>query len=100
MKIKSEFYTQELTFILLGINLQMRDIVKTMKREKRKAVISCIFAPWVYREIWTAYLFKMQALMKYTQDLSDLRDKIMSAEGVDEDMRPITFAQMCENPEN
>ena len=100
MKIKSEFYTQELTFILLGINLQMRDIVKTMKREKRKAVISCIFAPWVYREIWTAYVFKMQALMKYTQDLSELRDKIMSAEGVDEDMRPIAFAQMCEQGEN
>lgn len=100
MKIKSELYTQELGFILLGINLQMRDIIKTMKREKRKAVISCIFAPWVYREIWTAYLFKMQALMKYTQDLSDLRDKIMSAEGVDDDMRPVTFAEMCEQAED
>ena len=100
MKIKSELYTQELGFILLGLNLQMRDIIKTMKREKRKAVISCIFAPWVYREIWTAYLFKMQALMKYTQDLSDLRDKIMSAEGVDDDMRPVTFAEMCEQAED
>lgn len=99
MKLKSEFYISELNMILLGLTLQMQDIIKIMQREKRKAQVACFFTPWLTREIYTTLAFKCDVLMKHVSSLSELRDKIMQAEGIDENMKTITFEQICEKAE-
>ena len=96
MKIKSELYIQELNAILHGLNLQVEDCIKTLKREKTKAQIAAFLTPWLSREIWTTLAVKGDILMKYVNTLSELREKIMQAEGIDDDMKCITFQQMCE----
>lgn len=96
MKLKSELYIAELNMILFGLTLQMQEIVKTMRREQRRAQLSCFFAPWLAREIYTALAVKCEVMMKHVSALSELREKIMQAEGVDDDMRTITFEQICE----
>jgi len=96
MKIKSELYIQELNAILHGLNLQVEDCIKTIKREKTKAQIAAFLTPWLSREIWTTLAVKGDILMKYVNTISELREKIMQAEGVDDDMKCITFQQMCE----
>ena len=96
MKIKSELYIQELGAILHGLNLQAEDCLKTLKRERRKAQIAVFLTPWLSREIWTALAVNADILTKRMNTLSELREKIMQAEGVDDDMKCITFQQMCE----
>lgn len=96
MKLKSELYISELNMILFGLTLQMQDIVKVLQREKRKAQVACFFAPWLSREIYTTLAVKADYMMKHVAALSELRDKIMQAEGIDDDMQTITFEQICE----
>ena len=96
MKIKSELYIQELNAILHGLNLQAEDCLKTLKREKRKAQIAVFLTPWLSCEIWTTLAVKADIVIKYVDALSELREKIMQAEGVDDDMKCIAFQQMCE----
>lgn len=99
MKLKSEFYLHELNAVMQGLFMQMNHCLETLKKEKRRAQVAAFFAPWVSREIYSALAFKADVIMKHVELLSELRDKIMSAEGFDDDMRPITFAQMCEDTE-
>lgn len=96
MKLKSELYVYELNTLLLGLHLQAEDCVKKFKREKRKAQIAAFLTPWLSHEIWTALAVKSEALVKHVSLLSELRDKIMQAEGMDDDLGFITFQQMCE----
>jgi hypothetical protein len=96
MKLKSELYIQELNAILYGLNLQVEDCIKMLKREKTKAQIAAFLTPWLSREIWTTLAVKGDILMKHVNTLSELREKIMQAEGIDDDMKCITFQQMCE----
>jgi hypothetical protein len=39
-------------------------------------------------------------MMQYASALSELRDKIMQSEGVDADIRPITFEEICKKQNN
>lgn len=99
MKLKSEFYLHELNAVMQCLFMQMNHCLETLKKEKRRAQVAAFFAPWVSREIYSALAFKADVIMKHVELLSELRDKIMLAEGFDDDMRPITFAQMCEDTE-
>jgi hypothetical protein len=96
MKLKSELYVYELNALLIGLHLQLENCIKILKREKRKAQIAAFLTPWLSPEIWTTLAVKSEALMKHVSQLSELRDKIMQAEGMDDDLGFITFQQMCE----
>lgn len=96
MKIKSEFYVQELGVLLHGLDLHMREIEKTLRNEKRRAEIASFLIPWEKARIWSTLALKSQVIMQHVQSMSELREKIMLAEGVDEDMRPMTLQQMFE----
>jgi hypothetical protein len=99
MKIKSELYMQELNLILFGLHLQLEDCIKILKREKRKAQLATFLSPWLAREIWTTLAIKGDALMKHVNSISELREKIMQAEGIDENMQSITFQEICKKNE-
>lgn len=96
MKLKSEFYLHELNALVQGLLMQMEDCFKTLKREKRRAQVAAFFAPWVSREIYSALAFKADVVMKYVKLLSELREKILEAEGFDDDMRAITYKEICD----
>lgn len=96
MKLKSELYVYELNAILLGLHLQLEESVKSLKREKRKAHVAALLTPWLSREIWTALSVKADIIIRHVNQLSELRDKIMQAEGMDDNLGRITFQQMCE----
>lgn len=80
--------------------MQLEMCVKTLRNEKRKAQIASFLTPWLSREIWTTLGMKSEIIMKHVNALSELKEKIMLAEGFDDDMRPITFEQICEKSEN
>jgi len=96
MKLKSELYTYELNALLLGLHLQLEDCVKTLKREKTKAQIAAFLTPWLSREIYTTLAVKADVIIRHVSQMSELREKIMQAEGMDDDLGFITFQQMCE----
>jgi hypothetical protein len=97
MKLKSELYVYELNAILFGLHLQLEESVKALKREKRKAHVAAFLTPWLSREVWTALSVKAEVIMRHVNQLSELREKIMQAEGMDDNLGCITFQQMCEN---
>ncbi len=96
MKLKSELYIYELNAILFGLHLQLQDCIKTLKREKTKAQIAAFLTPWLSREIYTTLADKADVMTRHVSQLSELRNKIMQAEGLDDDLGFITFQQMCE----
>jgi hypothetical protein len=96
MKLKSELYIYELNAILFGLHLQLQDCIKTLKREKTKAQIAAFLTPWLSREIYTTLAVKADVMIRHVSQLSELRNKIMQAEGLDDDLGFITFQQMCE----
>jgi hypothetical protein len=96
MKLQSEFYICELNAVMQGLFMQMEHCVETLKKEKRRAQVAAFFAPWVSREIYSALAFKADVIMKHVQLLSEIRDKILEAEGFDDDMRAITYKEICD----
>ena len=94
MKLQSELYLHELNALMQGLFMQMEHCVETLRKEKRRAQISVFFAPWVSREIYSALAFKADVIMKHVELLSELRDKILEAEGFDDDMRAITYKEL------
>ncbi len=96
MKVQSELYLHELNALMQGLFMQMEDCVKALKKEKRRAQISAFFAPWVSREIYSALAFKADVIMKHVELLSELREKILEAEGFDDDMRAVTYKEICD----
>ena len=96
MKIKSELYLQELALLLHGLDLHLRECEKTMRNEKRRAQIASFLAPWEKSRIWGTLALKSGIILRHVQSVSELREKIMSSEGVDDDMRPITLQQIFE----
>jgi hypothetical protein len=99
MKLQSELYLHELNALMQGLFMQMEHCVETLKKEKRRAQVAAFFAPWVSREIYSALAFKADVIMKHVELLSELREKILEAEGFDDDMRAITYKQICEKAE-
>jgi hypothetical protein len=96
MKLQSEFYICELNAVMQGLFMQMEHCVETLKKEKRRAQVAAFFAPWVSREIYSALAFKADVIMKHVQLLSEIRDKILEAQGFDDDMRAITYKEICD----
>lgn len=96
MKLKSEFYLHELNAIMQGLLMQMNHCVETLKKEKRRAQVAAFFAPWVSREIYSVLALKADVIIKHVELLSELRNKILEAEGFDDDMRVITYKEICD----
>ena len=96
MKLKSELYIYETMMLLEGINLKAEYLYKLLMSEKRKAQLACFFAPWTAKYVWSAMSIKCDVIMQQMNMLSELRQKIMECEGVDDDMRSITLEQMIE----
>lgn len=97
MKIKSELYLYETMFILEGINLKCEQLFNSLKDERRKAQIASFFAPWASNAIWSTLAIKCDIIIQQMNMLSELREKIMLAEGQDDDMQPITLEQIINN---
>lgn len=97
MKIRSELYLYETMFLLEGLNLKAEQLFNTLKHERQKAQIAAFFAPWASGSIWATVLVKCDIIMQQMNMLSELREKIMLAEGQDDDMQPITLSQIIEN---
>ena len=97
MKIRSELYLYETMFLLEGLTLKVEQLYKLLKSERQKAELAAFFAPWAAKSIWTTLAIKCEIIMQQMNMLSELREKIMLAEGQDDDMRPITLSQIIEN---
>lgn len=91
MKLKSELYIQELLALLHGLNLQVTDCAKILKRERIKAQLVSFFMPWRANLAWGALAINAEVLTKHVQMISELREKILLSEGVDDDMQPVTL---------
>jgi len=100
MKIKSELYLQELNMLLHGLNLQIKEIAQILIRKKKMAKIASLLVPWERANIWMTLAVECDLMMQYASALSELRDKIMQSEGVDADMKPITFEEICKKQNN
>lgn len=96
MKLKSEFYVYELNLINIGLTVQMKYILSELDRQKRKLLFRRFFAPWTLDASRDEVVSNLNSLLQHAKMLSELRDKILEAEGSDDDMRPITFRQMIE----
>ncbi len=97
MKVKSEFYIQELVLLLHGINLQVVECTEILKREKFKARTASLLMPWQSQSIWMALAVKADVLMQHVSAMQELREKIMLAEGMDDDMKPVTLEEIFQN---
>lgn len=97
MKVKSEFYIAELISILHGINLQVSECNKILKKESFNARMISLFMPWKSRSTWSALAVNAQIITNHVKMLSELREKILLSEGVDEDMKSITLNQLFKN---
>jgi hypothetical protein len=97
MKLKSELYIQEAMFLLEGIELKAKQLVSTLKTEKTKAQWACFFAPWIAGSIWSMLAIKSEIILQQMKSLSELHEKILLAEGQDDDMQVITLSQIIEN---
>lgn len=97
MKIRSEFYIEELCILLHALNLHVSECTKILKAEKRKAQIASFLVPWQSDSIWMALAVKADILSQHVSALQGLREKIMLSEGVDSDMLPITLEKILEN---
>ena len=97
MKLRSELYLYETMLMLDGINLKAEQLCNTLRFERKKAFLASIFAPWTARSVWMSLVVKCDIIMQQMNMLSELREKIMLAEGQDDDMQPITLSQIIEN---
>ena len=97
MKVKSEFYISELISILHGINLQVKECSKILKKESFKTRMISLFMPWKSRSAWCALAINAEIVTNHVKMLSELREKILLSEGVDENMKSITLNQLFEN---
>lgn len=100
MKLKSELYIQELLALLQGLNLQVEDCARILKRERINAQIASFFMPWRANAIWSALAVNAQILTAHVQMVSELRQKILLSEGVDDDMLPITLEEIFQIKNN
>lgn len=100
MKVKSEMYIQELVLLLHGLNLQVADCTKILKRERLKAQIASFLMPWQANLIWMTLAVKADTLMQHVSAMQELREKIMLAEGVNDDMQPVTLEQIFQAQKN
>lgn len=96
MKLKSELYVQELNLLMYGLTLQMEKCHEVILEQKRRTQISAFFAPWAKKQIWMSFSVNSNMILEYVESLSQLRDKILEAEGVDDDMQAVTYAQIIE----
>lgn len=96
MKFQSELYLCELNVLMQGLLMQINYCAEMLKKEKRRAQIAAFFAPWASREIYSMLAFKADAIMKHVELLSGLREKIFEAEGFDDDMRTVTYKEICD----
>lgn len=94
MKLKSELYIQELLALLHGLNLQVDDCAKILKRERINAQIISFFMPWRANATWSALAVNAQVLTAHVQMIGELREKILLSEGVDDDMLPVTLQEI------
>lgn len=99
MKLKSEFYVYELNLLIYGLTIQMRTMAQVLHYKKRIFAIRSIFMPWTIASARKIILVQAQEILEYAKLLSELKDKIMEAEGVGDDMKPITFQQIIEKQE-
>lgn len=94
MKLKSELYIKELTILLHGLNSQVADCIRILKRERLKAQITSFLIPWESDAIWTALAVKAEIMIQHVSVIQELREKIMLSEGVDDDMKPVTLEEI------
>lgn len=94
MKLQSEFYVLELAQLLYGINLQMLEISKQLNRIRLHSQVASRLMPWRSRVIWMTAATNVDILMQSVQGLSELHEKIMQAQGFDDDMFPVTLEQL------
>lgn len=94
MKVKSELYVYELNMIVIGLTLQMRQIMILLDRQKKLFFVRRILAPWSLSNARTEILSNLNVLLEHAKLLDELRDKILDAEGYGDDAKPITFREM------
>lgn len=94
MKLQSELYIQELAMMLHGINLQVNEISRVLRKQRRMARVQSFFMPWRKRVIWTSLAVVADLMMNHVSVLSELREKILKANGTDDDMLPITLEEI------
>lgn len=100
MKLKSELYIQELLALLHGLNRQVDDCAKILKRERINAQIISFLMPWRANATWSALAINAQMLTEHVKMISELRQKILLSEGVDDDMLPITLEEIFQIKNN
>lgn len=98
MKLKSELYVYELNLIMIGLTIQMRHMLLMLESEKKWIAFRSIFAPWTLNNAKARSLERVEAILEHAKMLGELRDKVIEAEGMDENMKPITFKEMIEGP--
>ena len=94
MKIRSEFYLEELCHLMRGINLQIEENERTVQRAgKRHAFLSSLM-PWRKKELDQKLWDNMAESIRLTAVLTDASDKIMESEGRDENGDFISLREM------
>jgi hypothetical protein len=99
MKLKSELYIYELNLLIHGLAIQMRAIAETLRHKSKIFVIRSIFMPWTIASRSQSILAEAEQALELAKLLSELKDKIMEAEGIDDDMKPVTFREIIEKQE-
>lgn len=94
MKIQSEFYLDELVYVMHGVTLCLNENAENIKRLNRRHTIMTILQPWKRKQLNDElYNHAMQSLA-ITEMLKGIAEKVMEAEGRDEDGEFVTMEQM------
>ena len=94
MKISSEFYLEELFHVMRGINMQIEDAGYNIRKANRRHTILCLLMPWKRSHFDAVLLEEAANSMKLTALLGDIADKVMEAQGRDEDGEFVSLRDM------
>jgi hypothetical protein len=94
MKIKSEFYLEELLHLMRGINLQIEENERTVQRAGKRHAMLTTLMPWRKLELDQKLWDNVNESIRLTVVLTDASDKIMESVGRDEDGNFISLQEM------
>jgi hypothetical protein len=94
MKIKSEFYLDELFHLMHGINLQIEENERTVQRAWKTHALRTLLMPWRKKELDEKLFDDIKEVLKLTAVLTDVSKKIMESEGRDENGNFISLDEM------
>jgi len=94
MKIQSEFYLDELIYIMRGATLCLNENAENIKRLNRRHTIMTILQFWKRKQLNDELYNHALRSLAVTEMLKGIAEKVMEAQGRDEDGEFVTMEQM------